>query len=196
MNRMMKQLSTLACVLIMIALLTGCGKAQDKAADKIVEKAIESDAAAKGEKVKVDIDSDKGTFSMKTNEGTIEVKGDEGSYSMKSDKGSFEMKTGEGAGLPDNFPKDVPVYAGLKIEMSMSMAEQDGFTVSGTTPDSIDKISEFYQKESADKGWKEEMNMKQPDTHMLIYKKEGRVLNVVVSKSDDKTSVSITTAKE
>jgi hypothetical protein len=73
-----------------------------------------------------------------------------------------DSKTGEKVSIgeqkiPDNFPKDFPIYPGSKPTgtMSGSNSQKDsiGFWVVFSTDDSIDKVKAFYDKEFKAKGW-------------------------------------------
>jgi|SRR3989344_3048656 len=72
-----------------------------------------------------------------------------------------DTKTGQtvsigGEKLPDTFPKDFPVYQGAKVVSSASGSQQgqgEGFFVTFTTPDGLDNVVPFYEKELAANGW-------------------------------------------
>lgn len=71
--------------------------------------------------------------------------------------------------LPDNFPKDFPVYKGAKIVASYSGKQdnQEGFFVSWETGDAVDKVKSFYS-DAFDKGpWKSSGTFDSSDSSVL-----------------------------
>lgn len=123
--------------------------------------------------------------------------GDSG-ITIRSEDGDVSLQFGDDATIPDNFPEDAPVYDGLVITGAASGAlGQEGFSVTGQTPDPVAKVAEALKVAAEGEGWKEEMVMSQgSDTRMMSYSKDGRALNYVISKSDDQTSVHITVAAD
>lgn len=58
--------------------------------------------------------------------------------------------------VPDTFPKDFPLYPGAKVTSSLSGAEagkSNGFWLTMTTADSVDKVNAFYKSMLATSGW-------------------------------------------
>lgn len=71
--------------------------------------------------------------------------------------------------LPDNFPKDFPVYKGAKVVASYSGKQdnQEGFFVSWETGDAVDKVKSFYS-DAFDKGpWKSSSTFDSSDSSVL-----------------------------
>jgi hypothetical protein len=145
-----------------MVLCSGCGRKANRSvageamAEKLMEKAM-------GGGAKVDIKGEQ--VHVKTKDGEMLVGGTEG------------LK------VPDSFPKDVPVYKGAKVVQSFS--RPDGQTLMLQTSDSGETIMDFYSKEMKSGGWSEEMAMRQEKGGMLAYKKEERIVNLVVSDTDD-----------
>lgn len=123
--------------------------------------------------------------------------GDSG-ITIRSEDGDVSLQFGDDATIPDNFPEDAPVYDGLVITGAASGAiGQEGFSVTGQTPDPVAKVAEALKVAAEGEGWKEEMVMSQgSDTRMMSYSKDSRALNYVVSRTDDQTSVHITVAAD
>ncbi len=58
--------------------------------------------------------------------------------------------------VPDTFPKDFPLYPGAKVTSSLSGAQagkSNGFWLTMTTPDTSEKVIEFYKTELEKNGW-------------------------------------------
>ncbi len=61
--------------------------------------------------------------------------------------------------IPDTFPKDFPIYAGMKLLSSMSGTEKQkntGFWLTFSSPDSFEKVSAFYKTALPKNGWTED----------------------------------------
>jgi hypothetical protein len=56
--------------------------------------------------------------------------------------------------VPDNFPKDFPVYPGSNITSSWTA---NNFELTLTTQDSLDKVSSYYKNKLEENGWKQEL---------------------------------------
>jgi len=66
-----------------------------------------------------------------------------------------QAELGGGTSLPKNFPKDVPIYPGARIEAGGRMGKDVAVTLK--TSDSPDQVQEFYQKALQRQGWKVEV---------------------------------------
>lgn len=160
---------TMLVVLIAASLaLGGCGKKSDEtrartAQEKAMEKSIEKSS---GDKANVDLSKEKMTF--QTKEG-----------------GKVEIATGEaGVKVPDDFPKDVLVYKGAKVDSSVKSPE--GMQVMLSTADPADKVAEAYKTEMTKSGWTEKTSMAMAEMTMLEYTKDQRTATVNVMKGDGK----------
>ncbi|MDX9972103.1 MAG: hypothetical protein RBU21_03830 [FCB group bacterium] len=207
MRYFMNRLVWIVSVLTMIVAATSCGKTDERAA----EEAIESAAAANGQKVDVDLSGDKMT--IKTADGTTVVEGDKAtvtgpdgttridgnSMEMTSNDGQVKMVSGDNAAIPADFPKDVPIYPGAKVTMAASDAGEQTVTVTLQAQDTLDKVSEFVSKEAVAQGWKEDMVIKQPGDqpmHMLEYQKDNRILMYTLVSNGENVNISMSVQTE
>lgn len=101
-------------------------------------------------------------FAKKAIEGVIENKTGINVSDVEKGKMTFtDPKTGAkvdiGSGkVPDNFPKEFPLYPGAKVTSALSGAESgksNGFWLTMATPDSADKVTAFYKTQLATSGW-------------------------------------------
>lgn len=101
-------------------------------------------------------------FAKKAIEGVIQNKTGVDVSNVENGKMTFtDSKTGAkvdiGSGkVPDNFPKDFPLYPGAKVTSALSGAQSgknNGFWLTLTTLDSVDKVSAFYKAQFATNGW-------------------------------------------
>jgi hypothetical protein len=162
-------MSWLVAVACGCALASGCEKITEKVAQKVTEKAVEH-AIEKQTGAKVDLNSD-----------------GQGSISVHSDKGNFDLNAGGGK-IPDNWPKDVPVYPGARFQSSMGNDERQLLSV--LTPDSPDKAVEFYKAKFA--SLKQEANMVTDRQTLISYREpSGRQIQVSISKEETDTQIAL-----
>ena len=111
-----------------------------------------------------------GKAQVNTDNGEVTVKTDQGTYST-SDK------------IPSDFPSDVPVYSGAKVQSSVATSQQQGsgHYLALETTDSLDKVSAWYKSQVVDKGWKIESDATIQGTLILGATKDTRQLSVSVS---------------
>ena len=159
------------CVAAAALVMTGCGK---KVSESVAEKMIESAMAKDGVKGKVNIS--------------------DGKVTMETKDGTASFSSGAGVKVPDNFPKDVLVYDGAKVIACVNAPGGQNLVLE--SKDSVEKIIAAYKGKMTGAGWKEEMNMNQADTAMLIYKKDPRTASIVVAHSGDVTQIQLTTAEK
>jgi hypothetical protein len=128
------------------------------------------------------------THSYSTEDGTVTVnsKGkDEGSVHVTGKDGtSLDINTGKPI---TDYPSDVPLYSG-KSMMDMKSEETHSRVVALQSPDSLEKITEFYKSEFPSKGWKVETNMNTPQMNMYVASKGDRKLVVQIA-SDESTKL-------
>ena len=140
-------------------LALGCETITEKVTEKVAESAIEH-AIEKQGGGEVQLDSSKGTLSVKTDKGSLEV-------------------NGAGGKVPDSWPKDVPIYPGSKVLVSMANEGQQ--VLSLETPDSPEKAVEYYKAQLA--SMKQEALMTTEQQSMLAYKDAtGRRVQLSIGK--------------
>ena len=105
---------------------TGCKRLAEKAEEKAIERAEEK-ALEKNGGGQVSINNGGGSMTITTDAGTVQL--------------------GNGAHIPDDFPKEVPVYPGAKPTASIksSQGTKPVWTVTLETTDSKDKVAAYYK---------------------------------------------------
>lgn len=145
-----------------VVALGGCRKSQESIADAAIER-------ASGGKVKVDRDGDRMT--------------------IKTDQGEMAVQSGEALPLPKDFPGDVYLPPGYRINSVMDLG---GAKVLSLQADG--KVSVLFDAARAamDKqGWKQTMAMQNStDTAMLAYEKDQRA--AVLSFNDNSGDSGVT----
>ncbi len=172
----MKKLLIPGLIVALLFAAGACKKAGEKLAEKAVEKALESQG---GEKADVDL-----------SEGKIKITSKEAGK-----EGSLEIAGGGDLKLPDDFPKDVPIYPNTKITSSMKQGPQYHMLVL-TTKDKGAKIYEFYQKKLKDANWDIKQEMQMDKAYTLAGQKGNRNAAVIIGESDEESTISITITQE
>jgi hypothetical protein len=138
--------------------------------DKAIERALEDASGGR-----VDVDSDDGTYTVKTEEGTWST----------SDK------------LPEDWPADAPLYPGADVQGSVAAVDGGygvGRYVGLLTSDDTAKVVAWYKSELVAKGWTVTTDISTGDGSMLGADKDERTLAVMVSPQDGKTAIGLTIA--
>ena len=98
--------------------------------------------------------------------------------------------------VPDNFPKDFPLYTGAKVTSSLSGAQAgkaNGFWLTMSTPDSVDAVTSYYKSQLEAKGWSIQQAYTAGDTMTETVTKGtwNGSLSISKSSSDKETIVVI-----
>lgn len=166
----MKQLKSISVLIVSLVValgLSGCGK---KLTEKAMEKALEK---ATNEAVDLDLDQN-GGLKVNTNEG--------------------EWSLGSKASVPSDFPSDMPVYSGAQVISSAKDNNPTTWSVILQTSDSMEKVYTYYQTQLAAKGWTVDSTYDYGEIKSLGVSKTGYSGTVMVSKSDEKTAITLTVA--
>ncbi len=148
---------TFSCILLAVALIVaGCGRSKTY-------------TGPNGEKM------------------TISDKGGDMEFSLTGKNGEkVQVSTNrKGVSLPNDFPKDAPVYPGATIVQSLKMKE--GFSIMLKSADSTEKIKQYYEKTLKEQGWDIENAMNMEQVTMLHSKKENRTLTVSITSGNETT---------
>jgi hypothetical protein len=130
------------------------------------------------------------TYETKDGQVKIEEKSGQATYEVTTQEGKLKMATGDNSvALPDNFPKDVPLYKGGVVKMAASQGGQ--LIVHLHVAASAADAGKFYQEQLKSQGWEVDATMNMGDTGMVTAKKAGRQCAVVAAKQDDGAVVQI-----
>jgi hypothetical protein len=131
------------------------------------------------------------TYTVKDGSLTVEQKGkDAGSMTFTGKNGETVAITMNGGKVPDDYPKDVPLYQGTKVIMSNSASEKHARHLILESSDPADKIVEYYKKGLDSNGWKVEGTMNMGEMNMFTASKDNRQLVIQISNSADKRTIS------
>jgi len=131
------------------------------------------------------------TYTSKDGSVTVEQKGkDASSMTFTGKNGETVAINMNGGKVPDDYPKDVPLYEGTKVIMSNSASEKHARHLMLESKDPADKIAEYYKKGLDSNGWKTEGTMNMGEMNMFTASKDNRQLVVQISNSADKRTIS------
>lgn len=154
-----------------VLVLAGCGKSiSQKASEKAAEKMIEAQSGGKA-----DVDISGKNVKVETEQG--------------------KMETGENVKMPPDFPKDIYVIDGT-IKVAISDQASGGQTISIETNKTVSEISSTYQEKLKSDGWKITGTMNFGDSASVMAEKDSRTVSIIVGKTDDKTTVTISVGKK
>ena len=159
------------CLCCFLLFLSGCGNSVE---EKVVEKKIEKETGAK-----TDVDlSDQGMKVTGTSEGQ-----------------EFTVTSGDATEIPKDFPEDVPLYQPGKAIAAMEVP--GGYSVTMTTPDTVDAVAASYKEQMTSHGWAEQATMNMGGQTVMVYGKgETRVTNIAVMPVEGETTITVTVASE
>ncbi|MGH9440926.1 MAG: hypothetical protein ACRD16_01490 [Thermoanaerobaculia bacterium] len=114
----------------------------------------------------------------------VKVKGADGSV----------VVSGEGVTLPEDFPKDVPIYPGSRLASAVSASQSgnSGHMVTFLTPDVPEKVAAFYKSKFSRWNIKMEMSSGGGKVLLLQAPDEKRSLTMVANPANGVTTVTLT----
>ena len=132
------------------------------------------------------------TFLSKTTGGVIGIDKEGEKVTVKSEEAEFSFE--EGGELPENFPKDFPIYPEAKLISSWTASgeETEGLSLVWETNDSIDKVSAYYKEKLTESGWKLSLTAEVEDSITLAFEKNDTGGFLGITTEDSKTIISLT----
>jgi hypothetical protein len=125
----------------------------------------------------------KSTHKTEGGEVTVDRKSGQITYEGTSKEGKVKVASNQaGVPLPDNFPKDVPIYQGATVQMAAAQGKTS--LVHLQTTATVAECLKYYQDALKEQGWTIESTMNMGDSSMLAAKKEKRQCAIVVHKQD------------
>ncbi|MGB5409059.1 MAG: hypothetical protein WBN43_20030 [Thiogranum sp.] len=158
------------CLLCLILVLTGCGKAPEQTA---TENKIEDSSRVD---TKVDVQKNEMTVSGETG------------------KEKRTISSGEGAEVPKDFPADVYIYRPSRVMTAMDMPK--GTSLGLTTDDDVPIVAETYKREMTARNWSEQTSMKEGERWMLGYHKEERIASIAIGSMGGAAQIMVTVTKD
>jgi hypothetical protein len=116
---------------------------------------------------------------------------DSGKVTIKTDKGNV---TFGGDQLPKDFPKDVAIYPGAKVESSVSGENEGkkGSWVYLSSNEALAKIAAFYEEKMKAAGWSlQTNNISGGAFQQMAFKKGERATLIMLTGETGKTTIAI-----
>lgn len=128
---------------------------------------------------------------IKTDEGEITISEKGGVVNIKTEEGDAVASFGEGAKLPANLSKDVPIYKPANVIMSQVLGDGDKVMLGLNTKDDSAKVAEFYKRELTQNGWNVRATMDMGSMKMYQGTKGSQKINVTINTDDGETNISL-----
>lgn len=112
---------------------------------------------------------------------------EKGKLSFTDEKTGSKVDIGSGK-IPDSFPKDFPIYPGAKVTSVLSGSEKgknNGFWVTLSTADSLDKVETYYKTNLTKNGWSETSSYSTGDTTTQTVTKGDLSGSVAITRASD-----------
>ena len=111
----------------------------------------------------------------------------DGTTTIKSNDGSTSVSTEQK--LPDDFPKNIPLYSGQKITTSSKVKSdsETSWTVAAETKDSVSKAADGIKKLFS--AWESTGEQQLNDTYYYYYTKGNTKANVYVANNGDGNTI-------
>lgn len=93
--------------------------------------------------------------------------------------------------IPDNFPKDFPIYPDAKVSSSYTAPNGDkGIWLTLTTSDSVEKVVAFYTEKLKSDGWTEAASSDPTSGTIFTISKDKLAGSLLVQKTKDQNQTS------
>jgi len=93
--------------------------------------------------------------------------------------------------LPEDFPIDVPLYAGAKRILSFRDEDSDSFVVNLESEEDVPTVVRNLQRDLRREGWERVRETRTGDSATLRYEKGNRVATVKINGQGDTTEISL-----
>lgn len=155
-------------VVAIVVVSAGCNLILKNVSEQVVENAMERASGGKA-----DVDMKNGSMTIKTEEGT--------------------MTTGNK--LPENWPTDIPMYAGATVQFggaANGMAgDAGGMAVVMMSEDATADVAAYYKSSLAKDGWTVKSTMEAQGSTIYLAEKAGRTISVTVTGASGQTTITI-----
>jgi len=123
----------------------------------------------------------------------VTVDGKNGKLKIKNKKGEGQAEFGDNVKLPKDFPKDIPIYKGAKINTAITTKNDSGTSkmVTFEVKSSLQKITDFYQKELNNSGYRISGTFSSNKLATFTAEKDNTKLVMSIAQNKNKSIVSI-----
>jgi hypothetical protein len=122
--------------------------------------------------------------------GAVKVGGDGENLSLQGSQGDYSFDQGK---VPDNFPKDFPIYPNAKFNGSWTAKGDTGVGISviWETEDSISDVKTYYLSEFPRVGWKVTSSFNSDNSSTISFEKDDKSGFLGITRAEALTTISI-----
>jgi|GEM_PF-5013720 len=173
----------LLVIVITVGLLSNCGFINQaikgllgkKTVEKTLENTISKEIEKKTDKeYKVDVNIQK------------EDKNKSAYISISDNKGTSRLEIYKGENPPKDIPRYIPIYPGSKVIFNMASKEENSYSLGLTTPDSLEKVTDYYKKELAKNKWVIDTTLSANLTYICNLKRDKEQLSLNINKNESR----------
>jgi hypothetical protein len=116
-----------------------------------------------------------------------------GQVTYKGDEGEFSYN--QGGELPEDFPKDFPIYPGAKLTSSWTAQGEEtrGVSIVWETQDSPEEVSDYFKNQLELSGWKITSSFSQGGSVNYSFEKDNVSGFIGIARAEEgKTTLSLT----
>lgn len=123
--------------------------------------------------------------------GRIKVDGNGQNLSLQGTQGDYSFDQGK---VPENFPKDFPVYTKAKFIGSWTAKGENGYGISviWQTESSVAEAKNFYMNEFPKAGWQITNTFDADNSSTISFSKDTKSGFLGITRADNLTTISVT----
>lgn len=118
--------------------------------------------------------------------GSVDI--NDNTYNYKTNTGDT-FSVGENVKIPDDFPKDVPVYPEAKVVTAMITGADGGASLTMTTPDVVEKVGAWYADQLKD--WTKAATYSYAGGETRQYTKDKATISLSMTAESGLTTITI-----
>ena len=129
---------------------------------------------------------------------TVELDEKKGNFTVRSKDGKvdYTINSGPGAKIPDDFPRDIPIYKNARVNAGMSMAGSKTVILEMSDPGAT--VMEFYTDSLKADGWEQKTEMNTGPMMVKNFEKGTRrvSINVMSDPQSGKTTATVSSSEK
>jgi hypothetical protein len=130
------------------------------------------------------------TYKTGAGEVTVDKKSGQVTFEGKTKDGNVTVSANQaGVALPQDFPKDVPIYQGAVVQVASTQGKTMMVHLSVSVP--VAEALKYYQDQLKAEGWEIESTMNMGEGSMIAAKKADRECSAVILKQDKGTMIQL-----
>ncbi|MFA6504143.1 MAG: hypothetical protein WCT54_04425 [Patescibacteria group bacterium] len=120
--------------------------------------------------------------------GKVDINNDGNQIAFKDDKTGATSAFGEDVKLPNDFPKEVLIYPGVKISgLTTSHENGESAWLMASSDDDMSKVVDWYDGQTKDGGWTKDSSLTIEKMETRVYSKDKDQLSITDAPTDDES---------